>query len=238
MFRGALKYRMRAEVDRGACGGAARRRFLCGLGLGLRLGLGLGARARARARAGPQSGFAAARLRLRFFDSPSGAVHETCAARERIQARAGADPVDARLGSGQIGRGGRSRRAARWLNGRMPEARSPKPEARWSMVDGRWSMVERSKDQEVEWPNASSPLPACCACDGDARRMRRPMIDRRATATRRCSTKFVPMKILVATLLAVFVCTGCASGGAGGSGAGTGRIEMYGTIDQGVTIRN
>ncbi|KGD50735.1 hypothetical protein DP43_4837 [Burkholderia pseudomallei] len=66
MFRGALKYRMRAEVDRGACGGAARRRFLCGLGLGLRLGLGLGARARARARAGPQSGFAAARLRLRF----------------------------------------------------------------------------------------------------------------------------------------------------------------------------
>ncbi|WP_218651930.1 hypothetical protein, partial [Burkholderia pseudomallei] len=98
--------------------------------------------------------------------------------------------------------------------------------------------VERSKDQEVEWPNASSPLPACCACDGDARRMRRPMIDRRATATRRCSTKFVPMKILVATLLAVFVCAGCASGGAGGSGAGTGRIEMYGTIDQGVTIRN
>ncbi|WP_219729303.1 hypothetical protein, partial [Burkholderia pseudomallei] len=40
------------------------------------------------------------------FDSSSGAVHETCAARERIQARAGGDPVDARLGSGQIGRGG------------------------------------------------------------------------------------------------------------------------------------
>ncbi|MCE2033031.1 hypothetical protein [Burkholderia pseudomallei] len=98
--------------------------------------------------------------------------------------------------------------------------------------------VERPKGRKIEWPNASSPLPACCACDGDARRMRRPMIDRRATATRRCSTKFVPMKILVATLLAVFVCTGCASGGAGGSGAGTGRIEMYGTIDQGVTIRN
>lgn len=222
MFRGALKYRMRAEVDRGACGAARLVVAFCA-GSGSGLGAGGGA--------GPQSGFAAARLRLRFFDSPSGAVHETCAARERIQARAGADPVDARLGSGQIGRGGRSRRAARWLNGRMPEARSPKP-------DGRWSMVERSKDQEVEWPNASSPLPACCACDGDARRMRRPMIDRRATATRRCSTKFVPMKILVATLLAVFVCTGCASGGAGGSGAGTGRIEMYGTIDQGVTIRN
>ncbi|OMS05611.1 hypothetical protein AQ736_00135 [Burkholderia pseudomallei] len=49
---------MRAEVDRGACGGAARRRFLCGLGLGLGLGAGAGA--------GPQSGFAAARLRLRF----------------------------------------------------------------------------------------------------------------------------------------------------------------------------
>ncbi|KIX45550.1 hypothetical protein SY87_16530 [Burkholderia pseudomallei] len=62
MFRGALKYRMRAEVDRGACGGAARRRFLCGLGLGLGLGAGAGA----GAGAGPQSGFAAARLRLRF----------------------------------------------------------------------------------------------------------------------------------------------------------------------------
>ncbi|WP_186448598.1 hypothetical protein [Burkholderia sp. MSMB617WGS] len=48
----------------------------------------------------------------------------------------------------------------------------------------------------------------------------------------------LPMKTLVATLIAVFVCTGCASGGAGGSGAGTGRIEMYGTIDQGITIRN
>ncbi|WP_223873312.1 hypothetical protein, partial [Burkholderia pseudomallei] len=188
------------------------------------------------------------------FDSSSGAVRETCAARERIQARAGADPVDARLGSGQIGRGGRSRRAVRWLNGRMPEARSPKPEARSPMVDvdgrkverskgrkverSKGRKVERPKGRKIEWPNASSPLPACCACDGDARRMRRPMIDRRATATRRCSTKFVPMKILVATLLAVFVCTGCASGGAGGSGAGTGRIEMYGTIDQGVTIRN
>ncbi|AJY41823.1 MULTISPECIES: hypothetical protein [Burkholderia] len=48
----------------------------------------------------------------------------------------------------------------------------------------------------------------------------------------------LPMKTLVATLIAAFVCAGCASGGAGGSGAGTGRIEMYGTIDQGVTIRN
>ncbi|WP_218640515.1 hypothetical protein, partial [Burkholderia pseudomallei] len=114
-----------------------------------------------------------------------------------------------------------------------PEARSPKPEARSPKPDGRWS-----KGRKVERPDASSPLPPCCACDGDARRMRRPMIDRRATATRRCSTKFVPMKILVATLLAVFVCAGCASGGAGGSGAAAGRIEMYGTIDQGVTIRS
>ncbi|OMU44475.1 hypothetical protein AQ775_23625 [Burkholderia pseudomallei] len=51
---------MRAEVDRGACGGAARRRAVGGLGLGLGLGAGAGAGA------GPQSGFAAARLRLRF----------------------------------------------------------------------------------------------------------------------------------------------------------------------------
>lgn len=55
MFRGALKYRMRAEVDRGACGGAARRRFLCGLGLGARgwgsgPGVGLGRRAGSRRR--------------------------------------------------------------------------------------------------------------------------------------------------------------------------------------------
>lgn len=236
MFRGALKYRMRAEVDRGACGAA---RLVVAFCAGWGSGLGAGARGRGW-------GWAAERVRggaasASVFDSSSGAVHETCAARERIQARAGADPVDARLGSGQIGRGGRSRRAARWLNGRMPEARSPMPEARSPMVDGRWSKgrkVERSKGRKAERPDASSPLPACCACDGDARRMRRPMIDRRATATRRCSTKFVPMKILVATLLAVFVCAGCASGGAGGSGAGTGRIEMYGTIDQGVTIRN
>ncbi|AVR11958.1 hypothetical protein [Burkholderia thailandensis] len=46
------------------------------------------------------------------------------------------------------------------------------------------------------------------------------------------------MKTLAATLIAAFVCAGCVSGGAGGSSAGTGRIEMYGTIDQGVTIRN
>ncbi|MDV2187023.1 hypothetical protein RZV19_18820 [Burkholderia pseudomallei] len=96
-------------------------------------------------------------------------------------------------------------------------------DGRWSMVDGR--KVERSKGRKVERSNGRTP----------AHRYR---LAARATATRRCSTKFVPMKILVATLLAVFVCAGCASGGAGGSGAGTGRIEMYGTIDQGVTIRN
>lgn len=48
----------------------------------------------------------------------------------------------------------------------------------------------------------------------------------------------VPMKTLVATLIAVILCAGCAYGGADASGAGTSRIEMYGTIDQGVTIRN
>ncbi|AOI41725.1 hypothetical protein [Burkholderia oklahomensis] len=54
----------------------------------------------------------------------------------------------------------------------------------------------------------------------------------------RHSLMLVPMKTLVATLIAVILCAGCASGGADASGAGTSRIEMYGTIDQGVTIRN
>ncbi|AOJ57437.1 hypothetical protein [Burkholderia thailandensis] len=57
-------------------------------------------------------------------------------------------------------------------------------------------------------------------------------------ARRRSTTLLLPMKTLAATLIAAFVCAGCVSGGAGGSGAGTGRIEMYGTIDQGVTIRD
>ncbi|WP_180978189.1 MULTISPECIES: hypothetical protein [Burkholderia] len=45
------------------------------------------------------------------------------------------------------------------------------------------------------------------------------------------------IKILAPILLIAAVCAGCAQGGAN-TGAGTGSIEMYGTIDRGVTIRN
>ncbi len=41
----------------------------------------------------------------------------------------------------------------------------------------------------------------------------------------------------VAVVLAAAICAGCAQGGMPGS-AGTGSIEMYGTLDQGITIRN
>jgi hypothetical protein len=42
-----------------------------------------------------------------------------------------------------------------------------------------------------------------------------------------------------AALLAAFLCGACAQGGspALGSGAGTGSITMYGTVDQGITLR-
>ncbi|WP_143757545.1 hypothetical protein [Burkholderia singularis] len=51
------------------------------------------------------------------------------------------------------------------------------------------------------------------------------------------STMLRSIKILAPILLIAAVCAGCAQGGAN-AGAGTGSIEMYGTIDRGVTIRN
>jgi hypothetical protein len=45
------------------------------------------------------------------------------------------------------------------------------------------------------------------------------------------------MKTLCMALLAAVICAGCAQGGAPGA-SGTGSIEMYGTLDQGITFRN
>lgn len=46
------------------------------------------------------------------------------------------------------------------------------------------------------------------------------------------------MKTLLAVTAAVLLFTACAQGGAGsGSGAGTGSISMYGTIDEGISVR-
>jgi ABC-type glycerol-3-phosphate transport system substrate-binding protein len=40
----------------------------------------------------------------------------------------------------------------------------------------------------------------------------------------------------ILTLVVIGLCAGCAQGGASGpSGAGTGSITMYGTIDQGIS---
>ncbi|WP_196480951.1 hypothetical protein [Burkholderia territorii] len=48
------------------------------------------------------------------------------------------------------------------------------------------------------------------------------------------------MKTIFCVLAAAFLCAACANGGAG-TGAGTGErggsLEMYGTIDQGITVR-
>ncbi|WLE58493.1 hypothetical protein [Burkholderia plantarii] len=46
-----------------------------------------------------------------------------------------------------------------------------------------------------------------------------------------------PTKAWLAALAVALVCAGCANGGAGG-GAGHGSIEMYGTIDQGISVHN
>ncbi|MBJ9589375.1 MULTISPECIES: hypothetical protein [Burkholderia] len=45
------------------------------------------------------------------------------------------------------------------------------------------------------------------------------------------------MKTIFCMLAAALVCAACAQGGAGAAGGQGGSIEMYGTIDQGVTVR-
>ena len=44
------------------------------------------------------------------------------------------------------------------------------------------------------------------------------------------------MKTLLAVAAAVLWLAACAQGGASDSGAGTGSISMYGTIDEGITF--
>ena len=44
------------------------------------------------------------------------------------------------------------------------------------------------------------------------------------------------MKTLLAVVAAALLLSACAQGG-GGSGAGTGSLTMYGTIDEGITVR-
>ncbi|MFM0170481.1 hypothetical protein [Paraburkholderia sediminicola] len=44
------------------------------------------------------------------------------------------------------------------------------------------------------------------------------------------------MKTLLAVVATALLLSACAQGG-GGSGAGTGSITMYGTIDEGITVR-
>ncbi|KAF1028527.1 MAG: hypothetical protein GAK40_00901 [Burkholderia plantarii] len=46
------------------------------------------------------------------------------------------------------------------------------------------------------------------------------------------------IKALLAALAAALLCAACAPGGGGSdAGSGHGSIEMYGTIDQGITVR-
>ncbi|MDF3081644.1 hypothetical protein [Burkholderia sola] len=45
------------------------------------------------------------------------------------------------------------------------------------------------------------------------------------------------MKTIFCVLAAALVCAACAPGGAGATGERSGSIEMYGTIDQGITVR-
>jgi hypothetical protein len=44
------------------------------------------------------------------------------------------------------------------------------------------------------------------------------------------------MKTLLAVVATLLLCSACAQGGAS-SGAGTGSINMYGTIDEGISVR-
>ncbi|KVC28241.1 hypothetical protein WS58_24070 [Burkholderia pseudomultivorans] len=45
------------------------------------------------------------------------------------------------------------------------------------------------------------------------------------------------MKTLFCLLAAALVCAACAQGGTGAAGERGGSLEMYGTIDQGITVR-
>ena len=45
------------------------------------------------------------------------------------------------------------------------------------------------------------------------------------------------MKTLLAGILAALLCAACAQGGTSGPDAGASGITMYGTIDEGVTVR-
>ncbi|WP_164725365.1 hypothetical protein [Burkholderia cenocepacia] len=45
------------------------------------------------------------------------------------------------------------------------------------------------------------------------------------------------MKTIFCVLAAALVCAACTSGRAGATGERSGSIEMYGTIDQGITVR-
>jgi hypothetical protein len=45
------------------------------------------------------------------------------------------------------------------------------------------------------------------------------------------------MKTLFTIAAVMLLCSACAQGGPS-SGAGTGSISMYGTIDQGISVRN
>ncbi|SMG15652.1 hypothetical protein [Paraburkholderia susongensis] len=46
------------------------------------------------------------------------------------------------------------------------------------------------------------------------------------------------MKILLAVAAAALLFSACAQGGAGSGSAGSGSIDMYGTIDEGISIHN
>jgi hypothetical protein len=46
------------------------------------------------------------------------------------------------------------------------------------------------------------------------------------------------MKTLLAVAAAVLLFSACAQGGAGPGSAGSGSITMYGTIDEGISVRN
>jgi len=62
--------------------------------------------------------------------------------------------------------------------------------------------------------------------------------DRQARIEACPSRKHAAMKTLLAVLAAALLLGACAQGGAAsGSGAGTGSITMYGTIDEGISVR-